>query len=65
MPRLTELPFSSERRRMTTIHLTEGARVAYVKGAVEAVLPRTTLSDDARAEVEAPRPTWSARPSAC
>ena len=51
MPRLTEIPFSSERRRMTTIHLTEGARVAYVKGAVEAVLPRTTLSDDARAEV--------------
>ncbi|HXV34590.1 MAG TPA: cation-transporting P-type ATPase [Gaiellaceae bacterium] len=51
-PRLTELPFSSERRRMTTIHLAPGGRTAYVKGAVEAMLPRTTLSPAGRAEVE-------------
>ena len=51
-PRLTELPFSSERRRMTTIHLTPGGRTAYVKGAVEAMLPRTTLSPAERAEAE-------------
>jgi magnesium-transporting ATPase (P-type) len=51
-PRLTELPFSSERRRMTTIHLAAGGRTAYVKGAVEGMLPRTTLSAAEQAEVE-------------
>jgi magnesium-transporting ATPase (P-type) len=51
-PRLAELPFSSERRRMTTIHLVPGRRVAYVKGAVEALLPRTTLTAAERREVE-------------
>ena len=43
-PRLAELPFSSERRRMTTVHSIAGTRVAYTKGAVEAVLPLTTLA---------------------
>ena len=52
LPRLGELPFSAERRRMTTIHLAGSGRVAYVKGAVEVVLPLTTLSEEARAEAE-------------
>jgi len=47
-PRLLELPFSSERKRMTSVHLVGGERVAYVKGAAEVVLPRTTLSDAER-----------------
>ena len=47
-PRLLELPFSSERKRMTSVHLAGGERVAYVKGAAEVVLPRTTLSDAER-----------------
>jgi magnesium-transporting ATPase (P-type) len=51
-PRLTELPFSSERRRMTTIHLVPAGRTAYVKGAVESMLSRTTLSPVEREEVE-------------
>ncbi len=34
-----ELPFSAERKRMTTVHATEGAFVVYVKGASETVLP--------------------------
>ena len=50
-PRLLELPFSSERKRMTSVHLAGGERVAYVKGAAEVVLPRTTLSDAERARV--------------
>lgn len=51
-PRVHELPFSSERQRMTTVHVGPGGgRVAYVKGAVEAILPRTTLPDAAREEV--------------
>ncbi len=39
-PRTEELPFSSERKRMTTIHGVDGGRLAYVKGAPEVVLSR-------------------------
>jgi P-type Ca2+ transporter type 2C len=48
-PRLFELPFSSERKRMTTVHLVGDERVAYVKGAAEVMLPRTTLTAEAQA----------------
>jgi len=37
-PRLDEVPFSSERKRMTTIHQTLAGRIAYSKGAPEAIL---------------------------
>jgi Ca2+-transporting ATPase len=39
-PRVAEVPFSSERKRMTTIHNAEGKKVAYMKGAPEIVLER-------------------------
>jgi Ca2+-transporting ATPase len=40
-PRKNEIPFTSERKRMTTVHSTpEGEHVAYVKGAPEIVLER-------------------------
>ena len=40
-PRIGEISFTSERKRMTTIHLTpEKGRVAFVKGAPEIVLER-------------------------
>jgi len=40
-PRIGEVPFTSERKRMTTIHLTPGKeKVAFVKGAPEIVLER-------------------------
>ena len=52
-PRLFELPFSSERKRMTSVHLAGAQRVAYVKGATEVILPRTTLTDEARREIAA------------
>ncbi|MCW3994888.1 MAG: cation-translocating P-type ATPase [Candidatus Bathyarchaeota archaeon] len=40
-PRIAEIPFSSERKRMTTIHQTpDGRRIAYMKGAPEVVLER-------------------------
>ncbi|MEM2850917.1 MAG: calcium-transporting P-type ATPase, PMR1-type [Candidatus Bathyarchaeia archaeon] len=52
-PRIGEIPFSSERKRMTTIHLTpEGKRVAYVKGAPEVVLERSTYVYKNGEEVE-------------
>ena len=39
--RLEELPFSSERKRMTTLHAMEdGRRIAFMKGAPEVVLER-------------------------
>jgi Ca2+-transporting ATPase len=42
-PRIGEVPFSSERKRMTTIHKAENpGTVAYVKGAPEVVLARCT-----------------------
>jgi Ca2+-transporting ATPase len=43
-PRLHEVPFTSERKRMTTAHKTpEGELVAYVKGAPEMILERSTF----------------------
>jgi len=42
-PRVSEIPFDSTRKRMTTVHRTpEGNLVAYVKGASEMVLERST-----------------------
>jgi Ca2+-transporting ATPase len=37
-PRIGEIPFSSETKRMTTIHKTPQGKVAYSKGAVEVIL---------------------------
>jgi magnesium-transporting ATPase (P-type) len=50
-PRLDELPFDSARLTMATLHEIEGARVVYVKGAVEALLPAcATMLDTEGAE---------------
>lgn len=38
-PKTGEIPFSSEKRRMTTIHTVDGMPVAYAKGALGAILP--------------------------
>ncbi|PVX23153.1 MAG: ATPase [Candidatus Bathyarchaeum sp.] len=44
-PRLQEVPFTSERKRMTTVHKSpEGKVFVYVKGAVEAILERSKHS---------------------
>ncbi len=37
-PRVSEIPFSSESKRMTTLHRTEGGLTAYAKGAPEVLL---------------------------
>jgi len=40
-PRIEEIPFSSERKRMTTVHqMADGRRAAFMKGAPELVLER-------------------------
>jgi Ca2+-transporting ATPase len=41
-PRIAEVPFSSERKRMTTIHDVGHKRMAYMKGAPEVVLEKCT-----------------------
>jgi Ca2+-transporting ATPase len=42
-PRINEIPFSSERKRMSTVHeLSNGDKIAYMKGAPEIVLERCT-----------------------
>lgn len=38
-PRLKELPFDSERKRMTTFHGADGSVTAYTKGSPESILP--------------------------
>jgi Ca2+-transporting ATPase len=44
-PRIAEIPFDSERKRMTTIHDVDGNKLAYVKGAPEIVLKRCSKID--------------------
>jgi Ca2+-transporting ATPase len=60
-PRVAEIPFDAERRRMLTIHDAQERHrspfVAYAKGAPESLLPCCTLTDQERdaAEAEARR----------
>ncbi|MBI5188753.1 MAG: cation-transporting P-type ATPase [Nitrospirae bacterium] len=37
--RLFEIPFDSERKRMTTVNMVDGKRIAFTKGAMEGLLP--------------------------
>ena len=41
-PRIHEIPFSSETKRMTTLHKVEGSMTAYAKGAPEVILAGCT-----------------------
>jgi Ca2+-transporting ATPase len=60
-PRVDEIPFTSESKRMTTLHDGPDGRVAYAKGAPEVILRactrqltaegETPLDEDARAEL--------------
>lgn len=44
MPRVGEVPFSSERKMMTTVHLLPGGKkIAYAKGAPEIILEKSTM----------------------
>lgn len=42
-PRISEIPFSSERSMMTTIHKKDGEEIAYLKGAPERILERSNF----------------------
>lgn len=42
-PRIEEIPFSSERKRMTTIHqMADGRKTAFIKGAPELILEKSS-----------------------
>ncbi len=45
LERVDLIPFSADRRRMATVHATAGGFVVFVKGALEAVLPRCSTWD--------------------
>lgn len=50
-PRVTELPFDSERKCMTTVHRDGDTYVAFTKGAVEVLLARSVARHTSRGEV--------------
>jgi len=42
-PRIEEIPFSSERKRMTTLHqMADGKKIAFMKGAPEVILEKSS-----------------------
>ena len=51
-PRLSELPFDSDRKLMSTIHRFSGGIMMMTKGAVDVMLDRTSLSPAEREEIE-------------
>jgi Ca2+-transporting ATPase len=53
-PRVDEIPFTSESKRMTTLHRTEDGVVAYAKGAPEVLLASCTrtLTPEGEAELD-------------
>lgn len=52
-PRVGEVPFSSERKRMTTIHeMRDGQRKAFMKGAPEIIIERCTYFLDRTGQVK-------------
>ncbi|HET6425643.1 MAG TPA: HAD-IC family P-type ATPase, partial [Planctomycetaceae bacterium] len=51
LPRVDEIPFSSESKRMTTLHQTPGGVVAYAKGAPEVLLKSCSMQLTEQGEV--------------
>lgn len=51
-PRVDEIPFTSEAKRMTTLHTTPDGGVAYAKGAPEVILDSCTRATGAGSERE-------------
>jgi Ca2+-transporting ATPase len=48
-PRVDEVPFDADTKRMTTLHTIDGRSVAYVKGAPEVIVAACTMDDAGRA----------------
>ena len=51
-PREAELPFDSDRKLMSTVHMLAGGLMMMTKGAVDVLMDRTVITPEDRAEVE-------------
>ena len=51
-PRLAELPFDSDRKRMSTVHKLEGGFLMVTKGAVDVLLDRSIITPEERKNIE-------------
>ncbi len=51
-PRLTEIPFDSDRKLMSTVHRFSGGLVMVTKGAVDVLLDRCVISPEERSKIE-------------
>ncbi|SCJ90252.1 Calcium-transporting ATPase lmo0841 [uncultured Eubacterium sp.] len=52
LPRLSELPFDSDRKLMSTLHNIEGQYIMYTKGALDVILERTaSLSEEEKDKI--------------
>lgn len=51
-PRLTELPFDSDRKLMSTVHEFSGGLTMVTKGAVDVLLDRSVITPEERTEIE-------------
>ena len=60
-PRITEIPFDSDRKMMSTVHQLSGGLLMVTKGAVDVLLDRCIISDEERAQVEEANRTFSSQ----
>ena len=51
-PRLTEIPFDSDRKMMSTVHKLEGGFLMVTKGAVDVLLERSIIMPEERKNIE-------------
>ena len=51
-PRVTEIPFDSDRKMMSTVHQLSGGLLMVTKGAVDVLLDRCVISDQERRQAE-------------
>ena len=51
-PRLNEIPFSSQRKMMSTLNLVGGKKVVFVKGAIDRILQKCTKIATQNGEIE-------------
>jgi Ca2+-transporting ATPase len=52
LPRIEDIPFDSERKRMTTVHRQPEKMIAFVKGAPEKILPRCSQMDTTEGPIQ-------------
>ena len=60
-PRITEIPFDSDRKMMSTVHQLSGGLLMVTKGAVDVLLDRCVISNEERAQVEAANERFSSQ----